>query len=262
MFGSAGTPLLSIVTVVKDDPEGFARTLQSLADVTDPRVHVTVIDSSADSASVPEIVSPFTHLAITVRHSPPRGVYPAMNEGITAATGEYLWFLNAGDELADSRALEEVVTTLSRDRPLWLVGRVTFAYPNGEVVTPRQFDYQTEKNHHFARGVFPPHQGTIVRTRDALSLGGFDTSYRVTADYKMALQLSCREDPVLVEAVLAKFPTGGLSTTRWRDSVREFHRARLEILQLNGRERLVEWMRTNEQYARMAAARALAAIRR
>lgn len=260
MSGSAGTPLLSIVTVVKDDSEGLTRTLESLASVDDPRVSITIIDSSTDS--VTEIISHFAHLAITVRHSPPRGVYPAMNEGLEAATGEYLWFLNAGDELTDARALEEVLTTLSTQRPTWLVGRVTFTYPDGEHVTPRQLDYQEEKRHHFARGLFPPHQGTIVRRREALCLGGFDTSYRITADYKMALQFSCNGDPVLLNAVLAKFTTGGLSTTRWRESLREFRRARLEVFDLHGRERVVEGIHAGGQFARIAAARSWAKFTR
>ena len=142
-----------------------------------------------------------------------------------------------------------------------MLGRVAFRDPRGEEVIPPTLDFAEEKKHHFARGLFPAHQGTIARRRALLDLGGFDETYRIAADYKIALQLSLMQAPTQVETVLATFHTGGVSSTHWRASIREFHDARLEILGIQGWQRVSEGYRTGRQYVSMAAARALGRVR-
>lgn len=261
MDGVTPAPLLSIVTVVKDDPEGLRLTLNSVLPSLDERTQVTVIDGSRDAEETSGIVSEYGSHAVDLYWSAPAGVYPAMNEGLRHAVGHYVLFLNAGDELHDPAAMTTVLATLEREAPRWLVARVAFADGSGRVVEPPQFDYAVEQRHHFARGVFPPHQGTVVRTQDLLALGGFDESYRITADYKAALQLSTIAEPFLSDVVLATFHAGGVSGTHWQDSMREFRRARHEVYGLHGWPKVRDEVVSAVQYSKMIAARALGRVR-
>ena len=261
MDGATPAPLLSIVTVVKDDPEGLRLTLNSVLPYLDDRTRVTVIDGSRDAEEATRIVSDFGSNAVDLHWSAPAGVYPAMNEGLNYAVGHYVLFLNAGDELHDPAALNTVLAILEREAPRWLVARVAFANGSGRVVAPPQFDYLVEQRHHFARGVFPPHQGTVVRTQDLLALGGFDESYRITADYKAALQLSTIAEPILSDVILATFHEGGVSGTHWQDSIKEFRRARREVLGLHGWSKVRDDLVSGVQYSKMFTARALGRVR-
>lgn len=254
-------PLLSIVTVVKDDPEGLRLTLDSVLPCLDERTQVTVIDGSRDAEETTRIVGGFGSHRVDFHWSAPAGVYPAMNEGLRHSVGDYVLFLNAGDELYAPMALESTLTTLEREAPRWLVARVAFDDGSGSVVMPPQFDYAVEQKHHFARGVFPPHQGTVARRQDLLALGGFDESYRITADYKVALQLSTIADPILSDVILATFHEGGVSGTHWQDSMKEFRRARQEVYGLHGWPKLRDDLVSGVQYAKMFAARALGRVR-
>ena len=94
----------------------------------------------------------------------------------------------------------------------------------------------------------------MVSTRALRDIGGFDTSYRIVADYASFLRLSLRADPSVSDAVLATFAEGGISSTSWRASIVEFHRARREILGLTGAAGLLERFETTRQFARMGAA--------
>ena len=253
------TTALSIVTVVKDDPSGLQRTLDSLARC-DPfdldQVEWIVIDSSQDSGAVRDLVAT-SPLPAVVHWVAPEGVYEAMNAGLSHATGQFVYFLNAGDHLRDAQALTTVLKALERSQPTWVYGQVAFADPSGAEVVPPRFDYLAERRANFSRGRFPPHQGTIARRDALLSMGGFDTSYRITADYTAMLRLSLLDDPIEITDVIAEFTTGGLSESRWLLGINEFHRARLEVLRPRGWDLAAEFANTVNQALRMTLTRAL-----
>ena len=56
----------------------------------------------------------------------------------------------------------------------------------------------------------------------------------------MFLRMSLVADPVELDFVVADFYEGGLSSERWQESFREFHRARIEVLRPTGTARLTE----------------------
>lgn len=235
------TPWLSVVTVVKDDPEGLARTLDSLSeqDLTD--VEWVVVDSSADTGAVSALLNRFEGI-VSYEWTPPQGVYPAMNTGSDSATGNFLHFANAGDSFFRPDVLNRA-RTLLHDR-VWGFGPVEIVERDSRRVFTPGWDYATEAARGFSRGLFPAHQGTFVRRSTLRDLGGFDTSYTVAADYAMALALSQVADPVVLPFVVARFHEGGISTQRWQESFKEFHRARKEILKPRGSSRWQEELDT------------------
>lgn len=251
------SPTLSIVTVVKDDPTGLTRTRDSLRDCNTHDLHEIewiIVDSSTDSDAVPRIVGNDS-IHGNVHWVPPEGVYEAMNVGLHRSTGDYVYFLNAGDRLHDPQSLSTILGTAKEDQPTWFYGQVAFVSSDGKEVVPPPFNYQAERAAHFSRGRFPPHQGTIVRRDALLSIGGFDPSYRITADYTAMLQLSLIADPIEIPEVIAEFSTGGLSESRWLLAINEFHRARLEVLRPRGWNLTKEFASTASQALRMSAHR-------
>ena len=251
-------PWLSVITVVKDDPTGFARTIASLREQDLTGVEFTVIDSSSEATPVREQFDSLNFSTNCYQWLAPEGIYLAMNAGLKAATGQYVYYLNAGDTFTLG-AVAALRSTIAGRGPVWLLAQVTFVGAGGGEVTPPPIDYEAEKRAWFARGRFPPHQGTVVR-RDALTrVGGFDTNYRVAADYAAFLTLSRLADPVECDYVIAEFREGGLSTTSWRAAVGEFHRARRAILQPTGFGRSEELAHTWVHFMRVGLYRVLVA---
>lgn len=252
----AERPCLSIVTVVKDDLPGLRRTRSSLSDQDMESAEWVLLDSSDERDGVERLLN---EAAVAARYewTEPRGVYPAMNSALSICRGDYVWFVNAGDEVASGPTVESLVARLKREAPLWLIGQVAFVDPRGHRVVPPAFDYSAEKRHLFARGRFAPHQGTLVRTDWLRENDGFDTSYRVAADYEASLRLSLVANPVVVDDVISEFHTGGLSSTEWQAALQEFHRSRRSVLRPTGSAALLETFHTWSQALRARSARAL-----
>ena len=246
---------LSIVTIVRDDESGLARTRESVTRNDLNGVEWIVVDSSQDRAAVESLVQGIGNY----QWVSPEGIYPAMNCGLESADGEYVIFLNAGDELSSPDTLTSVRDLLVGQPCTWMYGQIEIIEPSGASVLSSTWDYESEKHHFFARGYFPPHQGTFTRLSALRELGGFDTSYRIAADYKVFLQLTQRADPVVLPIVVARFPAGGASSRHWFHSLGEFHRARVEVLAPSGEASVRERALTAVHAVRVGAYRLMVA---
>lgn len=252
-------PWLTVITVVKDDADGLSRTVDSVRRQNLSDVEYVVIDSSVDRGSVPAILDR-AGIASCIVWTEPAGIYPAMNVGLAKASGTYVYFANAGDEIADG-ALDDIRYVIDSHDPAWLFGAVEIVGRDGtRTVTPR-WDYTREKATAFSRGHFPSHQGTVVKTALLREGGGFDTSYAIVADYAAFLRFS-HLSPVVLDRVIGVFNEGGVSTQEWRASVRESHRARIRILAPQGSTAIRERLNTARQFLMLGTYRTFERLRR
>lgn len=114
------------------------------------------------------------------------GVFDALNKGIRASTGEVFTVMGADDVIAPG-TLRVVVDWFGRRRSEWAVG--AHEWING---TGRSMGLMRPPPNWIPREVFASlgwcclsHQATYM-TRDFFErLGGFDTSFKIMAEYKM-----------------------------------------------------------------------------
>ena len=101
---------------------------------------------------------------------PDKGLYDAMNKGICLATGDYLCFLNAGDELHDKESLQHLVQTLEgNDLPDVIYGETAIVDEEGRFLhmrrlsTPEQLTWKS-----FKQGMLVCHQAFLPKRELAL----------------------------------------------------------------------------------------------
>ncbi|WP_031526076.1 glycosyltransferase family 2 protein [Dyadobacter crusticola] len=102
-------PILTIITVTYNAEEYVERTLRSvqvaLSHVADPAlIEYLIIDGLSTDATL-SICQQYSSIISRIVSEKDRGIYDAMNKGIRLANGQYLWFLNAGDEIFDKTVL-------------------------------------------------------------------------------------------------------------------------------------------------------------
>jgi glycosyltransferase involved in cell wall biosynthesis len=191
--------LLSIVTITRDDPTGLARTLASTADwLVDPVVEQIIVDGSTPPAAV-------GHPVVRLRQQSP-GIAGAFNQGLQAAQGEWVWFLNGGDAVHEALHPGWLLALLAATRADIVTGSLHF---DGESA-PRPIPHLSYQWPLIACWLM--HPATLVRRETLLSAGGFDPRRCMAMDYDLWFRLLRRGAIVDVLSVpFARFDVTGVS---------------------------------------------------
>lgn len=222
---------ISVITVVKDDVEGLQRTRNSvLAQSTPVHQHVIVLGASSDG-TVELAESWSSEPGVLVIHESGRGIYRAMNDGLKEATGRFVVFLNAGDWFTTPEATSVAAARLEDSGRPWGYGPIQVVDAEGRPLN--QLGTQPFSTFRLLTGVDgPPHQSTYVDTELLRSIGGFDESYPIVADWLATARLALLHHPCQWAEVLVAFNNVGVSSTRYRATWLQNHEARTALLQL------------------------------
>ena len=120
---------ISVITINWNNAAGLLRTLESVATQDSNYFEYLVIDGNSNDGSQ-DIMAQFQAI-IDVRVSEPdKGIYDAMLKGAKNATGEWIWFLNSGDEFADENAAVKMAAYISNNFQL-IYGDYLVGYHDG-----------------------------------------------------------------------------------------------------------------------------------
>jgi glycosyltransferase involved in cell wall biosynthesis len=101
------TPLFSIITVVYNGQNLLPLTAQSILMQTCRDYEYLLIDGISKDNTL-QLIEQFASEYPQVRYISERdkGLYDAMNKGLAMARGQFVWFMNAGDEIATPDTLQ------------------------------------------------------------------------------------------------------------------------------------------------------------
>ena len=103
----------SIITITYNAVRLVEQTLLNVLSQSYPNIEYIVIDGGSTDGTVDIIKRYESGLAYWVSE-PDKGIYDAMNKGLQKATGDYVWFINAGDSLCSSDTVQSVVSRLQK----------------------------------------------------------------------------------------------------------------------------------------------------
>lgn len=213
-------PMLTVITVVRNDRDGLSRTIRSIAGHKRSDIEYVVIDGASSDGTL-ELIMDHEELIDLWISEPDSGIYDAMNKGIARSSGEYLLFLNAGDELvADLDQLSDILA----DGYAMVYGKANMIRPDGILSYVKGKPLRSIGK--LVRGTPLCHQAILYK-RDAIGL--YDTRYRIIADRVLTYELVKRyglERTRFVDLAIANYYEGGFS----RQHVREWKREELAFL--------------------------------
>jgi glycosyltransferase involved in cell wall biosynthesis len=175
-------PILTIITVVRNNPQGLERTILSVTNQSYDKIEYIVIDGQSSDETINVIKKFGSYINKWISESD-NGIYDAMNKGINLATGDYINFMNAGDEFCNYQVCEKVFN-LSIDNPDILYGDFIAKSDcfNGECYI------KAKSLTALWKGLVFSHQSVFIKTQ-LLKNNYFDTSLRIVADYDQLLKL-------------------------------------------------------------------------
>lgn len=101
------SPAITIITITFNDLLGFTRTANSIIPQLSCDVEWIIKDGGSDESIMPSLLKLLDGIDCKFFSYRDSGVYNAMNRAINVATGEWLVFMNGGDEFASSNVVEK-----------------------------------------------------------------------------------------------------------------------------------------------------------
>ena len=192
----------SIITINYNNREGLRKTIESVVNQTCTDFEYIVIDGGSTDGSVDVIKQYAARIDFWVSE-PDKGIYNAMNKGISHAHGEYLNFMNSGDCFHDANVLKELLP--------WLTAEVIF----GRAYIPQINDYWKPYNKItlFSCFVGLCHQA-ILYHNDLFKNEVYDEHFRYVADWKFTTKKIVKEHCSYncVDIVVADYDLSGVSS--------------------------------------------------
>lgn len=213
-------PLVSIITITYNAERFLERTIRSVIAYPSPDVEYIIIDGSSMDGTLDIIRQYEPHITDWISE-PDRGLYDAMNKGLHRARGEYVWFMNAGDELHDPQTLPNLLDRIRQSRADVYYSDALFVNEDGSpvglrsVVTPHTLP-QNLTWRDMALGMKVCHQAFVARR--AIAPDYLTDNLSADLDWEIrCLKAAKRID--FVSFVLCQYLVGGLSVQQHRRSL-------------------------------------------
>jgi len=205
------SPKISIITPTLNAAATIDANLLNVAEQTYTNIEHIIIDGiSTDSTE--QIVAEKSSLYPHIRYISEKdeGLYDAMNKGILASQGDYLFFLGSDDIFHDKNVLSDLVKMKVFDEHKVVYGNVKIVGNTGWAKDGDIYDGNFTKKRLMKQNIC--HQA-IFYPRDLLLKNGlYEIRYRINADWDMNWRLRARTDFVYAKRVISVFYAGGHST--------------------------------------------------
>ena len=185
-LGTHDQPLVSYVTVVRNNTSTLARTIESVQAQTYPNVEHIVLDGASTDGTL-DLIRRYADRIDYFVSEPDKGLYDAINKAIPLARGQIICVLNSDDWL-EPEAAEIAVHRLGPADNATLL--LTAANVFGPEPLQEWYPAVVHPGCYFMCANVC-HNG-IYATRTAYECAGpYDTSYRIVADFKWIM--ACME---------------------------------------------------------------------
>ena len=205
---------ISVITAVLNRAQTLAESLQSVRDQSWQGIEHIVMDGGSTDGTLEVIDAHRTGIAKIVS-GPDKGLYHALNKGISHATGDVVGFLHADDAYASPFALQRVAEAFEDPSVDAVYGDLVYVRKDDVTRIVRYWRAGQYQRNQLTQGWMPPHPTFYVR-RDVYSrFGSFNTNYRIAADYENMLRILWRgrAKAAYIPEVLVRMRSGGMSNS-------------------------------------------------
>ena len=200
--------IISIITINYSDLAGLKKTMASVLDQTFKGIEYIIIDGGSTDGSAKYIEQHSEKLSYWISE-PDKGIYNAMNKGITQATGEYILFLNSADVLYNNTVIEEVSKRVNDHLDIYY-GNLNFCYPNKSYIAvyPDQLSFS-----YFYKKTLP-HPATFISKKLFDTVFHFNENLKIVSDWEFFICAICKHNASYkyLDFTISNFDCSGISS--------------------------------------------------
>jgi len=203
--------VISIITATYNSAATIRDTLESVARQDYKKVEHVIIDGLSKDNTL-SIVKEYNHLH-AVFSEPDKGIYDAMNKGISKVNGDIIGILNSDDFYYDEKILSRIADVFEKTDCDALYGDLEYVDQVNINKVVRHWKSGPYRRGAFKWGWMPPHPTFFVRREVYEKWGIFDLRLSTSADYELMLRFIHKHQIKLeyIPKVLVKMRTGGVS---------------------------------------------------
>ncbi|MFC0517973.1 glycosyltransferase family 2 protein [Mucilaginibacter angelicae] len=218
-------PRLSVITIVYNNVRDIERTISSVVNQTYTNIEYVIVDGQSNDGTL-QIIEKYKDRIAKFISEKDEGIYDAMNKGLALATGDYVIFMNSGDEFYDSETVAAVFA--SGDDADIYYGETEMIADDGSSLgqrrhkAPAKFTWRG-----FKYGMSISHQAIYIRRS---MTEPYDRRYQLSSDIDWIIRAAKKAKKIVnVNRYVAKYLIGGMSKKKHRQSLIE----RFDIMKRN-----------------------------
>ena len=175
----AALPLISIVTIVFNGAAYLEDTILSVLALQDEHIEYIIVDGGSTDGTL-DIIRRYEDRLDYWRSEPDQGIADAFNQGLALTRGDWIGFINADDWYEETAVLHLRAAVVGADI---VTGALRCHYAHHVLRLPARCG-------RLRAGMFMNHPCCFVRAEVYLTVGAFDTSFRLAMDYDLLVRAS------------------------------------------------------------------------
>ncbi len=199
-------PLISIITVVYNSELYIEKTILSIINQDYAKIEFIIVDGGSTDKTI-EIIKKYEKFVTKWISEKDNGLYDAMNKGINMASGDYLWFINSGDEVYSNTVLNEIFQNGSK-LPDVIYGETEIIDYKGQIIGMRRHSIPEKLNWKSLKyGMLVCHQSILVKKEIVVE---YNLNYKYSSDFEWLIRVLKKAETVHnSRLILSKFMDGG-----------------------------------------------------
>ena len=215
---------LSIITVCFNSVATLRDTIESVLTQDYPHIEHIIIDGGSTDGTVgiiQEYIGRSDSKIVSWVSEPDRGIYDAMNKGISIASGDVIGFLNSDDMYANAHVLSELMGALEKNCVDCVFADLVYVDPNNPNKVLRYYNSGQFRPSKFRWGWMPAHPTFLAKRSLFEKVGLFSLDYKIAADYELLIRMLwvSRASYAYIPKALIRMRAGGVSTSGLRHSL-------------------------------------------
>lgn len=180
---------VSIITVCRNAENAIERTMLSVVTQScfNENIEYLIIDGASTDKTLEILKQYADKYLIKWISEPDSGIYNAMNKGIKLASGEIIYFLNAGDRLFDEKSISMVLSEFEKNSSDFLYTDI-LSCKIDELSKAEIKKFNNVDKYFLIRDCIC-HQASFYKKSVFDQFGKFNEEFKLAADYEMLLKI-------------------------------------------------------------------------
>lgn len=229
--------IISIITTSYKSETTIKNTIDSVLSQTYNNIEYIIIDGASKDSTI-SIIKEYEHLFngnLKYVSEPDKGIYDAMNKGISMATGDVIGILNSDDFFTSNDIIEKIVNCFEDNDIDAVYGDIHFVKDSDLNKSVRYYSSKIFNPKLFRFGFMPAHPSFYCKKECYEKYGLYSLDYKLAADFDLLLRF-INKNKIKTKYLPLDFVTmrtGGASTKNLKSRL-TLNKENIKACRMNG----------------------------